>query len=126
MNRDKAPLIWPLIRTWLFQIATFELPASLFICFFIRVFIFGLRLPEIDRRVKWLVFASGYIGFCVLYMFTGRVYLGEPTRLVRSAIDQRIPFLSWMVWIYHTQFLFLIFTVWSLKQTAIISRTFYR
>lgn len=72
------------------------------------------------------MFAAGYVGFCVLYMLTGRVHLGEPVLLPAWVVDRRIPFLSWTVWIYHTQFLFLLFTVWVLERAAIISRTFYR
>src|SRR5689334_424675 len=84
-----------------------------------------MRLPAIDRRHKWLAFAAGYIGFCVLYMLTGRVHLGSPALLEASAIDRRIPYLGWTVWIYHTQFFFLLFSVWMMKRDAVISRTLY-
>ena len=89
------------------------------------VFIRGWRLPAIDRRHKWLAFVAGYSGFCVLYLLTGRVHLGEPALLPMSVMDRRIPFLSWTIWIYHTQFFFLLIAMWTLQQTANISRTFY-
>lgn len=89
------------------------------------MFIRGWRLPAIDRRHKWLAFVAGYSGFCVLYLLTGRLHLGEPVRLPVSMMDWRIPFLSWTIWIYHTQFFFLLVSVWRLKQTAAISRTLY-
>jgi len=91
----------------------------------LSVVICGWRLPVIERRHKWPVFVAGYLGFCVFYMLTGRVHLGSPALLPVSAIDWRIPFLSWTIWIYHTQFFFLLASVWMLKQPAIISRTFY-
>src|SRR5437868_12854341 len=59
-------------------------------------------------------------------MLTGRVHLGSAALLEASAIDRRIPYLGWTVWIYHTQFFFLIFSVWRMKQTAVISRTLYQ
>ncbi|MEN3333303.1 MAG: hypothetical protein V7641_2668 [Blastocatellia bacterium] len=97
----------------------------MFICFCLSVFICGWRLPAIDRRHKWLAFVAGYSGFCVLYLLTGRVHLGEAMRLPVSMMDWRIPFLSWTIWIYHTQFFFLLISVWMLEQTAAISRTLY-
>jgi membrane-associated phospholipid phosphatase len=93
--------------------------------FRLSMFISGLRLPAIDRRHKWLAFVAGYGGFCGLYLLTGRMHLGEPMRLPMSVIDRHIPFLSWTIWIYHSQFFFLLISVWMLQQTAIISRTFY-
>lgn len=84
-----------------------------------------MRLPAIDAKRKWLTFALGYVGFCALYIFTGRVHLLEPAPLPRWAIDRLIPFIGWTVWIYHTQFFFLLFGVWAIRQTANISRTLY-
>src|SRR5205085_10031791 len=108
-----------------FPISAFKWPLSVFICFFLAVFMGGLGLPAIDRRHKWLAFVAGYSGFCVLYLLTGRVHLGEPALLPMSVMDRRIPFLSWTIWIYHTQFFFLLIAMWTLQQTAIFSRTFY-
>jgi membrane-associated phospholipid phosphatase len=91
----------------------------------LSVFIRGWRLPGIERRHKWPAFVAGYLGFCLFYMLTERVHLGDPILLPGSAIDRRIPFLSSTIWIYHTQFLFLLTSVWMIKQTTIISRTLY-
>ena len=84
-----------------------------------------MRLPAIDAKRKWLAFAAGYAGFCALYIFTGRVHWRAPAPLPMWAIDRLIPFLDWTVWIYHTQFFFLLFTVWAIRQTLNISRTLY-
>jgi membrane-associated phospholipid phosphatase len=82
-------------------------------------------LPAIDRKRKWLAFAAGYAIFCALYIWTGRVHLGRPATLPMFAIDRLIPFIGWTVWIYHTQFFFLLLSVRALKTAAIISRAFY-
>lgn len=82
-------------------------------------------LPTINRKRKWLAFAAGYLAFCALYMFAGRVHLRSATPLPLWAVDRFIPFVGWTVWIYHTQFFFLLFGVWALKTEATISRTLY-
>jgi membrane-associated phospholipid phosphatase len=74
---------------------------------------------------KWLVFAAGYAAFCALYMLAGRVHLRSATPLPLWAVDRFIPFMGWTVWIYHTQFFFLLIGVWALKTEAAISRMFY-
>ena len=85
----------------------------------------SLRLPAIEARQKWLAFAAGYVGFCVLYLLTGRVHLGEPALLPVSAVDRRIPFLGWTIWIYHTQFFFLLASVRLMRRAATITRALY-
>ena len=85
----------------------------------------GLRLPAIEARQKWLAFAAGYAGFCVLYLLTGRVHLGEPALLPASAMDRRIPFVGWTVWIYHTQLFFLLASVGIMRRAATITRALY-
>ena len=84
-----------------------------------------MRLPAIGAKRKWPVFAAGYIGFCALYSFTGRVHWRAPALLPLWAIDRLIPFLDWTVWIYHTQLFFLLFAVWAIRQTLNLSRTLY-
>ena len=44
-----------------------------------------MRLPALNQKNKWLAFAVGYVGFCVLYIGTGRVHLGSPTQLAEIA-----------------------------------------
>ncbi len=58
-------------------------------------------------------------------MLTGRVHLQSATVLPLWAVDRFVPFIGWTVWIYHTQFFFLLVGVRMLKSTAIISRTLY-
>jgi membrane-associated phospholipid phosphatase len=84
-----------------------------------------MRLPAIDRKRKWLAFAAGYLVFCALYLLTGRTRLGSAVALPVWAVDRFIPFADWTVWIYHTQFFFLLFSVRALKTTASISRMLY-
>lgn len=84
-----------------------------------------IYLPTIDRKRKWLAFATGYCVFCALYMFTGRIHLRPATPLPSWPVDRFIPFIGWTVWVYHTQFFFLLFGVRALKTAATISRTLY-
>lgn len=81
--------------------------------------------PQISRKRKWFAFAAGYAAFCALYMLTSRVHLRPATPLPLWAVDRFIPFIGWTVWIYHTQFFFLLVGVRALKSAANISRTLY-
>lgn len=84
-----------------------------------------IRLPAIDRKSKWLAFTAGYAIFCVLYVFTGRIYLRDASLPPMWAPDRFIPFIGWTVWIYHTQFIFLLLSVRALKTRKSITFTLY-
>jgi membrane-associated phospholipid phosphatase len=58
-------------------------------------------------------------------MLAGRFHFGSAAPLPLSVVDRFIPFMGWTVWIYHTQFFFLLFGVWALKSEATINRTLY-
>lgn len=84
-----------------------------------------IYLPAIDPEKKWLAFAAGYCVFCALYMLTGRIHLRPAASLPLLLVDRFVPFTGWTVWIYHTQFFFLLFGVRALKSAATICRTLY-
>ncbi|MCI0490891.1 MAG: phosphatase PAP2 family protein [Blastocatellia bacterium] len=84
-----------------------------------------MRLPIIDFKKKWPVFAAGYVCFCILYTFTGHVHLRPPARLPLSPVDTAVPFMAWTVWIYISQFGFLVYCLWLLNDSVHISRTLY-
>ena len=84
-----------------------------------------LKLPAIPQNKKWLFAAAGYIVFCVLYLLTGNFHLRTPTILTPSAVDEKIPFLAWTVWIYNSQFFFLIINIYLMREPRNLSRTLY-
>jgi membrane-associated phospholipid phosphatase len=86
---------------------------------------FTLRLPAITQHTKWWALGGWYVFFCLLYVFTGHFQWQPPMVLELWQIDQRIPFLSWTVWIYFSQYLLLLVTVWSLSKTQHLSRFIY-
>lgn len=84
-----------------------------------------IRLPAIDRKRKWLAFTAGYAVFCTLYVFTGRIHLRTASLPPIWDVDRFIPFIGWTVWVYHTQFIFLLLSVGALKTRSSISRTLW-
>jgi membrane-associated phospholipid phosphatase len=83
------------------------------------------RLPAIDHRKKWLWAAIGYIIFCLLYTLTGNLHMRAPARLTPSPVDELIPFTNWAIWLYHSQLVFLLLSVYALKKQANLSDMFY-
>ena len=84
-----------------------------------------MNLSALDQRKKWPVFAAGYLSFCVLYTFTGRIHFRPPALLPLFPVDDGVPFVAWTVWIYISQFVFLVYCLWLLKKSENISRAFY-
>ena len=84
-----------------------------------------MRPPAIDPGRKWLAFAAGCAVFSALYLLTGGVHLPTASPAPALAIDRLIPFAGWTVWIYHTQFVFLLASVWTLTTNPNINRTLY-
>ncbi len=82
-------------------------------------------LPVIPQKKKWLIVAAGYIVFCLLYTLTGNFHLTTPTQLAPSVIDEKTPFLAWTVWIYNSQFFFLAFNIYLMREPRNLSRTLY-
>lgn len=85
----------------------------------------GFTLPLIEPKRKVLVAALGYVAFCLLYTLTGNVHMRPPVVLAPSPLDERVPFLAWTVWVYHSQFFFLAFVIVTIKRRENFSRTFY-
>jgi membrane-associated phospholipid phosphatase len=85
----------------------------------------NFKLPAIDHRKKWLWAATGYVAFCLLYTLTGNFHVSSPLRLTPSPIDNFIPFTSWAIWIYHSQFVFLLLSIYIIKKPENLSHTFY-
>lgn len=84
-----------------------------------------VQLPLIPREKKWFVAAAGYVVFCALYLLTGNYHLRTPTMLTPSVIDEKTPFLVWTVWIYNSQFFFLVIGIYLVREPQNLSRTLY-
>src|SRR5215813_5793423 len=84
-----------------------------------------VELPAIPQEKKWLFAAAAYVVFCVLYLLTGNYHLRAPILLTPSAIDEKISFLDWTVWVYNSQFFFLIINIYLMRKAQNFSRTFY-
>jgi membrane-associated phospholipid phosphatase len=85
----------------------------------------NFKLPAIDHRKKWFWAATGYVAFCLLYTLTGNLHIRPPLRLTPSPIDNFIPFTDWAIWIYHSQFVFLLLSIYIIKKLENLSHTFY-
>ena len=84
-----------------------------------------IKLPAFDNNRKWRVAAAGYAVFCLLYTLAGATPFRRPVVLSPTAIDKSMPFVGWSVWVYMSQFFFLVFSVMILKQPRSISRALY-
>ncbi len=76
-----------------------------------------------DRRAKAILL--GCLAFGALYLFAGNVHFRPPWSLSPSLFDQAVPFVSWTVWVYLSQFVFLFLAIWLFDDAETRSRTFY-
>ncbi len=90
-----------------------------------RSVLMNCKLPALDTKKKWMWAAIGYAVFCVLYLLTGNLHLRSPRTLTPLRLDELIPFTDWTIWIYHSQFFFLIFNIHAIKRAENLNRTFY-
>ena len=59
------------------------------------------------------VLALAYVIFCGLYLGASLTGFREPLGLTPSAIDARVPFVGWTIWVYLSQFALLGFVFWK-------------
>lgn len=71
-----------------------------------------LRLPLIDRHLRIPAIVGGGLLLVGLFMLPERIHLGEPIHLDRSFVDDWIPFLQGTIWVYLSEYLFLILAIW--------------
>jgi membrane-associated phospholipid phosphatase len=90
-----------------------------------RSVLMNCKLPALDYQKKWIWAATGYAVFCILYLLTGNVHLRTPRTLTPSHLDELMPFTDWTIWIYHSQFFFLLFNVYLIKRAENLQRVFY-
>ena len=84
-------------------------------------------LPQLihDTRSKWIYFILGGAATLILYQFTNRFYLSPPRLLEFGAVDSAMPFWTWTVWIYFTEYLFFIAAYFGLRSNDLVTRYFY-
>jgi membrane-associated phospholipid phosphatase len=85
----------------------------------------NFKLPAIDYSKKWIWAAIGYVAFCILYTLTGNLPVRTPTTLTPSPVDNFIPFTNWAIWIYHSQFVFLLLSIYVIKEPENLRHIFY-
>ncbi len=71
-----------------------------------------LRLPLIDRRLRIPAIVGGGLLLVGLFMLPAQIHLGEPIHLDRSFVDDWIPFLQGTIWVYFSEYLFLVLAIW--------------
>ena len=82
-----------------------------------------VRLITPQRQLWALVL--GYLAFCALYLGSHALRLTTPTLLQPSAIDARVPFVDWSIWIYLSQFVLLPVAIVCARDSDDRSRVFY-
>ena len=63
-----------------------------------------IALPAVTRANQWRAMACGYVAFMVLYLGAAAVTPSAPRTIAAGALDARVPFLAWTIWIYFTQY----------------------
>jgi membrane-associated phospholipid phosphatase len=84
-----------------------------------------MKLPGIPVERKWYAMGCAYACFCIHYAFIGRNHLREQSLLPLTVIDRMAPFLPWTVWVYHSQALLLLTSIWLLDTTTRFNRFLY-
>lgn len=86
-----------------------------------------MTLPLLVKcgRTKWFYFAVGAVATLVLYQVTNRFHLREPTLLEFGYIDRLMPFWSWTVWIYFTEYVIFFAAYFGLRNNENVVRYFY-
>lgn len=82
-------------------------------------------LPAITRDNRGRAILLGYLAFSLLYLASGNLHIGQPTRLDPSALDQAIPFIGWTIAPYLSQFALLFLALWLFDDNEARSRVFY-
>lgn len=71
-----------------------------------------LRLPLIGRRLRVPAIVVGGLLLVSLFALPERIQLWPTMPLGKSVVDAWIPFLPWTVWVYVSEYLFLILAIW--------------
>lgn len=78
-----------------------------------------------DRLSKWTYFILGGAATLLLYQWTNRYHLREPTLLPFDLIDKHMPFWTWTVWIYVTEYIIFLCAYFGLRKKENVTRYWY-
>lgn len=85
----------------------------------------NVKFPAINIGKKWLWAAVGYLLFCAFYLLAGNLHWRPPVLLNPSRLDDAIPFVEWSIWLYHSQFFFLLLAIHLIGRAENLTRVFY-
>lgn len=83
------------------------------------------KLPVIAAENRAVMMLGGYLLFCLLYLGAPLVAWQVPQTVPALWLDNVIPFLSWSVWIYLSQFALLFCAIWYAPNNATRTAAFY-
>ena len=86
-----------------------------------------MTLPNLVRGAKsrWLLLFVGGAATLVPYQLLNRLPLFPPRELLFDRVDSFMPFYTWTVWIYVTEYLFFLNAWFGLKKGENATRYFY-
>jgi hypothetical protein len=86
-----------------------------------------MTLPHLvkSRTSLWVLFFLGGAATLVPYQLLNRVHFFEPRLLLFDRIDSFMPFWTWTVWIYVTEYLFFLVAYFGLRNKENVTRYFY-
>lgn len=84
-----------------------------------------LRLPLVHRGNRAVAVIVGGALVIALYLLPSRLQLRPAITLDRSFIDAWVPFLDWTIWVYLSEYPFMVLAVWLGTDDRERSRLFY-
>ena len=84
-----------------------------------------LRLPLVHRGNRVAAVIVGGALVIALYLLPSRLQLRPAITLDRSFIDGWVPFLDWTIWVYLSEYPFMVLAVWLGTDDRERSRLFY-
>lgn len=83
------------------------------------------QLPLVSMQKKWAVTCLGVLLFLLPYTLLGNFHIVEPRYLPLTFIDQMTSFLPWTFVIYASDYIFIFFVIWKLKDEQSLSLACY-
>lgn len=86
-----------------------------------------MNLPNLVscRKSKWIYFFIGGAASILLYQFTNRIHYRPPSELPFDRLDKVMPFWTWTVWVYFTEYIIFICAYFGLRRNENVTRYFY-
>jgi membrane-associated phospholipid phosphatase len=78
-----------------------------------------------DRATKWIFFLVGGAATLFLYPLTNRHLFIEPQLLRFDAVDQIMPFWTWTIWLYVTEYIIFLCAYFGLRTKEDVTRYWY-